>query len=66
MKMKAFVTVEFEVSFTDEETKLLDEVLKKESKTFKYHMSENVEELLVTVADIPKESIKSIEVNRVD
>ncbi|MED4399807.1 hypothetical protein [Metabacillus fastidiosus] len=64
--MKAFITIELEIKFPDDDTKDLDEMLKKNGKSFNYHMSETIEEILVKEADIPKESIKSIEINRVD
>ncbi|MBD1379070.1 hypothetical protein [Metabacillus arenae] len=64
--MKAFVTIELEIPFSDEETKEMDEGLKKQGKTFKYHVSEQFESLLVNEADIPTEAIKNIEINRVD
>lgn len=64
--MKAFITIELEIPFSDNDTKHLDEMLKKNGKTFNYHMSETIEEMLVKEVDIPKESIRSIEINRVD
>jgi gas vesicle protein len=64
--LKAFITIELEIPFSEEDTKELDEILKKQSKTFKYHISENMEKILVDEADIQKEYIKSIEINRVD
>lgn len=64
--MKAFITIELEIPFSDEETKELDKILKRESKTFNYHITEGIEKILVKEADIPKENIKSIEINRVD
>lgn len=63
--MKAFITIELEIPYSDEETKETDEYLKKHGKTFKYHLSESTENML-TEGGLPLEMIKSIEVNRVD
>ena len=64
--MKAFITIELEVTFTDEQTKELDKALKKENMTFKYHATEIFTDLLIKDADMKPEFIKSIEINRVD
>jgi hypothetical protein len=64
--MKVFVTIELEIPFSNEDTKEIDEALKKQNKTFNHHISEVIEDVLVKEADIPKEAIKSIEINRVD
>jgi hypothetical protein len=66
MKVKAFITIELEVPFNDEDTKGIDKILETQKKTFNYHMTEQMEMLLTQDADVPKEVIKSIQVNRVD
>ncbi|MCA1066085.1 hypothetical protein QTG56_25655 (plasmid) [Rossellomorea sp. AcN35-11] len=64
--MKAFVTIELEIPFKDEDTKEVDELLEVQNKTFNYHMHEQMEKLLTQDADVPKEVIKSIRINRID